>query len=95
MPSTLITAKGGFPDVQVLQMFRSISSRWGCELGACFLLWLIGDGMGLASAAAPLHPTARSPVPVTARWPALAWVVPSKGGARRGGKESLGKTPLC
>lgn len=55
MPSTLITAKGDFPDVCVLQMFRSVSSGWGYELKACFLLWLTADGMGLAGTAAPLH----------------------------------------
>lgn len=55
MPSTLTTAKGDFPDVCVLQMFRSISSGWGYELKSCFLLWLIADGMGLAGTAAPLH----------------------------------------
>ena len=62
MPSTLIAAKGGFPDVQILQMFRSVSSGWGCELGARFLLSLTADGMGLADTAAPLHrlPGARS-----------------------------------
>lgn len=44
----LIPAKGSFPDVWVLQMFRSVSCGWGCELRAHFLLWLTADGMGSA-----------------------------------------------
>lgn len=87
MPSTLITAKGDFPDVCVLQMFRSVSSGWGYELKACFLLWLTADSMGLAGTAAP-YTDCQEPNPWHSPVAAPAW-------ASRAGKGSLGNTPLC